>query len=260
MSESPVAVTSRPSGTDLRNENTDTSLEWVLARLPYEVFWLHEIPGDTRANRTLMSRLVKDKDSGVVRLQREFYMKGEWCPPRPKFGNPDGFWLLSPRNTHDRLYTVARYLGDSYAGFGLAGYDALSVFHWTEQCPIRTSLAIARRDLPSSPLPNQVMFRPRSNERRLKLTVAENTIIEAARANYLVEIPLKRCLAEFKDPAMALHVMKLYIPEEMIVVRPEVLAWGVEAEHSQPAKVKEIVMAVADILEDNVVYTDIARW
>lgn len=262
MIEATASTKSRSARTVRGNADTVTARarEWILAREPYEVFWLREVPGDPRITSALMSRLVREENSGVTRLRRGFYMKGEWLPLKSNNGGRDGFWYMYPRSAKQRVYTVARYLGDSYAGFGLAGYDAMSVFHWTNQCPIRTTLSVARHNLPLTPLQDQVILRQRSNERRLQLSVAENTIIEAVRFSYMRENSLKERLAVFKRPAFALQRMALYVPKRMIVVRPEMLVWGAEAEYGQPARVKEIVSSVADIINEDIIYTDIAKW
>lgn len=233
--------------------------EWINAKKPYEVFWLHEVPGDPKVTRSLMSRLAKDENSGVRRLRRGFYIKGEWLSLKSMKEEPDGFWYLYPRTASQRLYTVSRYMGDTSAGFGLAKYDALSVFHWTTQCPILTTLSVVRRNLPMTPLPEQVILEKRSNERRLELSIPENTIIEAARFSYMRVNRLKENLSVFERPAYAFQRMNLYIPKSMIVVRPDMLVWGAEAEYGQPPKVREIVEAVADILKEDIVYTDIAQ-
>lgn len=254
------ATSSRSANTTERKQAaTERAMEWLNQRQPYEVFWLREIPAPASVTEDLMSSLVKDKKSGLTQLREGFFMKGAWLPLSSNNGKTEGFWYLYP-NTHiDRLYTLARYMGDSYAGFGLSVYDALSAFHWTNQCPIRTTVAVARDNLPVTPLENQVILIRRSNKRRQKLTVPENTIIEAVRYSYKQEKSLKRRLGVFKRPAFAFQRLALYLPKPMIVVRPDMLVWGAESENNQPERVKEIVQAIAEILKDDIVYTDIVK-
>lgn len=262
MSNLTVSVAANPASAATRDADTvaERAKEWVLARKPYEAFWLREIPGDPSITSVLMSRMIKDGNFGVTRLRGEFYMKGEWFPPNPEYGKPEGSWYLHPPCTEQRIYVIARYLGDTYAGLGLAGYDALSVLRWTAQCPLATTVAVAGRgELPPSPIPRQVFFEHRSNQRRAELSMAENTIIEAARVPHWMEESLKEGMENFKSPAYALERMKWYMPKKMIVVRPESLIWGVETEQNQHPRVKNIVHGIAETLKDDVIYTEIAK-
>lgn len=229
--------------------------DWVDALPEGQPFRLHEVPVPAKTAKVEMSRLAADPDtSGVKRLVRGTYLKGRRVP---EIGDLEAkrplVWSFLPVNPY---LLVLWYVG-SGRGLGYTRMHALHKAGWVDQVPIKTDVAVAGRP-PPSPMPELITIVGRPNMRRLALSGAEVSILEAARFSWFLndEDLLPRLKSTTKNvPASPVAGLAHSLPPWDYVLRPDRLKWAVEAEHCKnAAEVRERVQRFADMLPGDLCY------
>lgn len=137
--------------------------EWVLARRPWTMFEIKDVPGDVRVAAKTLSEMAR-RDPRVERVTKGWYIR-----VAPVGSTP---------------YLVVRDEGKEAIRFGGpgAGYAALTAVNqvgWNWQPPIKRQVCVVGR----APRANMrfVEFRSRANQARRELTWAEVSVLEALR-------------------------------------------------------------------------------
>lgn len=190
-------------------------------------FFAHEVPGRSSVVRTLLSRLAADENSPIHREMQGFYSK--------LWNEDDEF----KPTLSDHVRGALKIAG---FGGGGAGLFALNRVGWSLQLPSRYDFAVLGRP-PTSPWP-RVRFGRRSNERRLGLSAAEVTLLEAVRFfGKLESYPWAESLDMFASGVV--HA-RLGVSERGL--RPSAINWVAKGEMNQPTIFHERVDELCRVL------------
>ena len=183
--------------------------EWVLGLKPGSWFWLRDVPAPPQLASAVMRSLVAERPE-IEQLAEGFFWKGE--PGK----------LRTPWRS--RKMTALIYAGP---GCGLADYYALNTVGWTTQMPAKIRVCVVGK----APEPVDVCaeYFLRSNRRRLELTWAEVSMIEAVSDFWISEVSWDEALRKVDRDV---HISRL---GHDAVIRSEVLRWGAAGEKEQPA-------------------------
>lgn len=184
-----------------------TAQEWIEALPPGSCFWSRELPGKPSTARAVVSRLVADPGSALVRAAPGLYWKGY----------PEGHRLH-----HAKPYETAVAIVYAGPGAGYGGWSAVHALGWAHQPTHRTELAVlGRRQLPV----RHVRYTRRRNSRRRELNTVEVSVLEAVAMRDYIEYPWQECMRR-----LAKGDSGLYVGGSAGVFRPDVMAWAAEAD------------------------------
>lgn len=224
---------------------------WVEALPEGTPFRISDVPVPADAAKVPLSRLAANPDhSGLKRLLRGVFYKGRRVRDAAGCAGGDGatVWSFVP---HDRYLLLMWYVGAVGRGLGYAGLHALHKVGWTDQVPIGMEVAVVGSP-PPSPEPGIIAIRGRSNRRRLQLSGAEVSVLEAARFSWFLNdedlLPyLYRSTRDTPDRPVGGLAGALLVHD--YVLRPDALRWAVDGEQCKDADlVKERVMCFAESL------------
>lgn len=213
--------------------------DWVDSLAEGTPFRISDVPVPAKTAKVALSRLAADPDtSGIKRLLQGTYLKG--LRVREIQDDPEAerplVWSFRPFNTYQMVWW---YVGGFGRGIGYAGLDALHKSGWTDQVPVGLEVALVGKPPPSL-FPGIVTLRGRSNRRRLHLTSAEVSIIEAARFSSRShdEDLLPRLDRSTRNvPRSAVGGLHSMLVVHDYVIRPDALRWAVETEQCERASV-----------------------
>lgn len=211
--------------------------DWVDSLAEGTPFRIGDVPVPADAAKVPLSRLAADPDSsGVKRLLQGVYLKGRRVRAISDDSDADRplVWFYRPRNPYRLVWW---YVGGFGRGIGYAGLDALHKAGWTDQVPVGLEVSVVGKP-PPSPLPGIITMRGRSNRRRLELTSAEVSIIEAARFSSRSHdddlLPLLDRSTR-NVPHSAVGGLPSMLAVHDYVIRPDALRWAVETEQCERA-------------------------
>lgn len=224
---------------------------WVDARPEGTPFRLDDLPVPADVAKVTLSRLAATPDSsGVQRMLRGVFFKGRRVQALQDDPAADRPWVWSfvPDNDYK---LVSWYLGEQRRGLGYGGMHALHQVGWTDQVPVNMELVVVGKP-PPSPRPGIITIRSRWNERRLRLSGAEVSIIEAARFSwFLNDDDLAPYIERFsrRNTGVVIGGLVRTLPVQEYLIRPGALRWAVETEQCKHAdEVRARVEWFADTL------------
>ncbi len=203
------------------------AVDWVLGLDYGRWFYTHEVPGAPQIVYPVLSRLCKDKNTGVKRVAKGLYWRG---------------WPSSnPQHWRTPKYQIAGLLLAG-PGAGLGSWSALHALRWTTQSPVVSLLTTLRK--PHSRLPSSVRFTVNRNQRRKELNWNEVTILEGVHMFEWSEEPWHECLSASRRGLSQYHLPSID------TIHPDKLVWAAETESEMTAEKQHMIQEAANVFTE----------
>ncbi len=177
-------------------------------------FWNREVPARPNIARTVLHQLKNDPKQGIWRVAQGLYWRG--------WPEDHAYHARGPSTQVGSLILAG-------PGAGLAGWSALNSLGWTLQCPVTVQVSVClpcKGRLPR-PIGSSVFYYRNCNSRRLDLTWAEVTVLEAIPMMWYSEEPWQECLDNLVS---GVSETRLGWGSEFTNIRPQMLTWASETE------------------------------
>lgn len=203
-----MADTTSPS-TKAAPSQSAQARAWIMEQPLGSLFWLDDVPAARPLASQVLSRLCRS---------------GGDQPPIRRLAN--GFYLRVRYTKNGRPWPVdCDLVGLVHAGpgAGFADISAVNRMGWSLQIPAQTHIATLLR---TAPVDGRVRyhFRPR-HERRMRLSYAEVTVIEAVRHFYFAKVSWDDAVG---SAAGGTSSSRLSYPS---VIRSEAIRWAASSEN-----------------------------